>query len=184
MTHTVFVDRDGTLCEDQVHGVDAAKLRLRPGAREAIALWKAAGWRVVMVTNQSGIGRGLYDEAAMRRFHDALADELGAPFDGVYHCPHLPDAGCACRKPKAGMMQRAAHEMGVDLSTSFVVGDSWRDVAAGQAAGCWTVQVPSRGDADAQEARESLGRVPTPDFVARDLAEAARWSLAQSPAAR
>lgn len=179
MARVVFIDRDGTLCEDQVHAVDLARLRLMPHAREALALWKQAGWRVVLVTNQSAIGRGLYDEAAMTRFHDALADELGHRFDGVYHCPHLPSDGCACRKPKSGMLQRASRDLGIDLSTSFIVGDSWRDVAAGASAGAWTVLVPRGNEDYDQECLAGVGRVVTPDHRARHLLEAAEWTLRQ-----
>src|SRR5687767_14851933 len=87
-TWTVFVDRDGTLNVDQVHGVDVARLELRPGAREAIRLWNDAGWRVVVVTNNSGIGRGKYTEAQMHAFHRALAERLGGRIDAWYFCPH------------------------------------------------------------------------------------------------
>lgn len=179
-TRTVFLDRDGTVCEDQVHAVDIARLRLMPYAREAVTLWKSVGWSVVLVTNQSAIARGKYDEAAMRRFHDALEDELGVRFDGIYHCPHLPDAGCACRKPKPGMLQRAARERGIDLPSSFVVGDSWRDVAAGAAAGTWTALVPRGNEDYDNECEAGVGRVVTPDQEARHLLAAAEWTLASS----
>lgn len=173
MRATVFLDRDGTLCEDQVHGVDVARLRLTPYAREAAQLWAATGWRLVLVTNNSGIARGLFDQAAMERYHDALQDELGVRFDAVYHCPHADEDGCECRKPKPGLLHRARRELGVDLATSYVVGDSWRDVAAGRAAGAWTILVPGGRDGEGDE---------TPDHRARHLLDAAEWSLARRKA--
>ncbi len=169
---TVFVDRDGTLNVDQVRQVDVAKLVLMPGAAEAIRLWNSAGWRVVVVTNQSGLGRGLYTEADMHAFHRALVERLGGGVEAFYWCPHLPDAGCACRKPGTALFERAAKERGIDLRASFVVGDSWMDVGAGQAIGARTVLVPSKADALAACAK-------APDHVARDLADAARWTLGQ-----
>lgn len=166
---TVFVDRDGTLNVDQVHGVDIAKLELRPGAQEAIALWNASGWRVIVVTNQSGLARGKYTEAQMHAFHRALEERLGGSVDAFYFCPHLPDAGCACRKPGTALFEAAIRERGVDPRRAFMVGDTEADMQAGAAIGARTVFVPSKG-----------GAAPKADHVARDLAEAARWTLAQA----
>lgn len=173
MKRTIFVDRDGTLNVDQVRRVDVDKLALMPGAAEAIRLWNAAGWPVVVVTNQSGIGRGFYTEEDMHAFHRALAERLGGRIEAFYWCPHLPDARCACRKPGTALFERAAQERGIDLKASFVVGDSWMDVGAGRAIGARTVLVPSKPDALAACAEP-------PDHVARDLAEAARWTLGQA----
>jgi len=179
LKRTVFIDRDGTLNVDQVHGVDISKLQLPPRAAEAMRLWREAGWRIIVVSNQSGIARGLYSEADMHAFHRALETRLGVTPDAYYWCPHLPDAGCACRKPGTLLYERAAQEHGIDLATSFVVGDSWRDVLAGKRFGArGTVLVPSPGRDDAQEARKATGEVPGPDLVASDLLEAATWTLA------
>lgn len=175
---TVFVDRDGTLNVDQVRRVDIAKLEVMPGAAEALRLWNDAGWRVLVITNQSGLARGFYTEADMHAFHRALLARLGGHVDGFYWCPHMPDAGCACRKPGTALLERAAKEHGVDLRRSFMVGDSWMDVGAGAAVGARTVLVPHAGrDFDA-ECLAGLGRVVRPDHIARDLAAAARWMLA------
>ena len=166
---TVFVDRDGTLNVDQVHAVDVARLELRPGAREALRLWSGAGWRVVVVTNQSGIARGKYAEADMHAFHRALEERLGGGVDAFYFCPHLPDAGCACRKPRTGMLDAAIADLGIDPGRSFMVGDTEADMQAGAAVGARTVYVPSKD-----------GVPPRADHVARDLREAAEWTLAQA----
>jgi len=174
----IFVDRDGTLNVDQVRGVDVAKLQLMPHAAEAMRAWRDAGWRIVVVSNQSGLGRGLYTEAQMHAFHRALEARLGVAPDAYDWCPHLPDAGCACRKPGTQMFDRTAARLGVDLHESIVVGDSWRDVLAGQRAGARaTVLVPSPGRDDDAEARAAVGEPPKPSYVARDLLDAARWTL-------
>lgn len=170
---TVFLDRDGTLNVDQVRGVDIAKLELMPGAREALALWKAAGWKLIVITNQTGLARGLYTRAQMDAFHLALEERLGVRMDGFYVCPHAADAGCACRKPRTGLFEAAIREQGIDPRRSFTIGDKPWDIEAGTAAGTRTVFVPS-------EARAA----PPADHVARDLADAARWTLAVARAAR
>lgn len=168
---TVFLDRDGTLNVDQIHGVDIAKLELRPGVRDGLAMWNAAGWRIVVVTNQSGIARGKYTEAQMHAFHRALAESAAARIDAFYFCPHLPDAGCACRKPATGMFDAAIRELGVDPARAFMVGDTEADMAAGAAIGARTVFIPSKP-----------GPAPRADRVAVDLADAARWTLEVSRA--
>lgn len=169
---TVFIDRDGTLVIDQVHNVDVSRLTLRPGAVEAIRLWREAGWRIVGVTNNSGIARGKYTEDEMRAFHRAIEERLGAgPLDGWYFCPHMPEAGCACRKPLTGMFERAIRELGIDPRRSFMVGDTAADVGAGAAIGARTVFIASHE-----------GVAPAATFVAGDLAEAAGWTLSQSKA--
>lgn len=129
----VFLDRDGTIVEDPGYLGDPARVRLIPGAADAIARLNRAGRMVVLVTNQSGIGRGLYGEddflAVQRRIEELLALE-GAKLDAVYHCPHSPDAApaCECRKPAPGLFLRAAEEHGIDIARSIFVGDRARDI--------------------------------------------------------
>jgi D-glycero-D-manno-heptose 1,7-bisphosphate phosphatase len=161
----VFVDRDGTLAVDQVRAVDAGRLQLTTGAREAVAAWRAAGWRIVLFTNNAGIARGLYSTEEMLGYHEALEAALGTRFDAVLYCPHLPDAGCACRKPKPGLLVEFAPAD--ELRRAFVVGDSWRDVEAGRAVGARTALVRTEPDE-----RES-----EPDLRAKDIYDAARWTL-------
>lgn len=130
----VFLDRDGTVVEDPGYLGDPARVRLIPGAADAIARLNRAGRMVVLVTNQSGIGRGLYGEedfrAVQRRIEELLARD-GAKLDAVYHCPHSPDTSpaCECRKPAPGLFLRAAEEHGIDLTRSVFVGDRVRDIA-------------------------------------------------------
>lgn len=129
----IFLDRDGTVVEDPGYLGDPSRVRLIPGAAAAIARLNRAGRMVVLVTNQSGIGRGLYGEddfqAVQRRIEELLALE-GAKLDAVYYCPHSPDEApaCECRKPAPGLFIRAADEHGIDLSRSVFVGDRARDI--------------------------------------------------------
>lgn len=157
----VFFDRDGTLIEDEHYLADPARVRLRPGAAAAVRAVRAAGFAAVVVTNQSGIGRGLFDESAyeaVRARLDAILAEHGAALDASYHCPHAPDAtpACTCRKPGPGLFHRAASELGVDLARSAALGDRVRDLAPVVALGGFGVLVPSADTplSDMERARE------------------------------
>lgn len=128
-----FLDRDGTLIAEREYLADPAGVELIPGAADALRRLAAAGYRLVIVTNQSGIARGYYGEAefraVQRRVEERFA-EAGIHFDGVYHCPHHPEitGACECRKPGLGMYRRAARELGLDLARSIYVGDRPSDV--------------------------------------------------------
>jgi D-glycero-D-manno-heptose 1,7-bisphosphate phosphatase len=129
----VFVDRDGTLIHDRRYLADPAGVELLPGAGEAVARLNAAGMAVVLVTNQSGIGRGCFDEARYQEVHARLVEQLagvGAALDGAYHAPGVEDPADpeADRKPGAGLFRRAARELSLDLGRSWLVGDRMRDV--------------------------------------------------------
>jgi len=129
----VFLDRDGTIMEDAGYVADPAAVRLLPGAAEAIARLNQAGLPVIVVTNQSGIARGLFDEtayAATARRLDELLAAAGARIDGHYHCPHHPDftGPCECRKPGPQLYRRAAADHGLRLARSWWLGDRLRDV--------------------------------------------------------
>lgn len=129
----VFLDRDGTIVDDPGFLHRAADVRLLPGAAAAIARLNAAGWPVVVVTNQSGIARGLYDVAAyesVQRRLDELLRAAGARVDATYYCPHHPDftGPCDCRKPGTALFQRAANDLNLDLTRSWFVGDRDGDV--------------------------------------------------------
>ena len=139
----VFVDRDGVLNE-RVHDgyvLTWNDFRWRPDAKEAVQTLTLAGVPVVVVSNQSGVGRGLMPVESlldiMRRMTDELA-AAGGPLTAWYACPHAPSDGCDCRKPKPGMLHRAARELKLDLSRCTMIGDTETDVAAGAAAGCAT----------------------------------------------
>ena len=170
----VFLDRDGVLSVEGGEYVTCAeKLRLLPGAGEAVARLNAAGYAVFVFTNQAGVGRGCMTQQALDEIHERLKREIakaGGLIGAIYACPHAPESGCACRKPRPGMLLQAAQEHGLDLTRSFAVGDSPRDIAAGHAAGCRTVLVLS-GHTDVYNAADFPD--PQPDYVFSDLPAAA-----------
>lgn len=142
----VFFDRDGTLIEDEHYLSDPARVRLRFGAVAAVRRARALGAAAIAITNQSGIGRGMYGEADYERVRarvDALFAEAGAPLDATFHCPHAPEAGCACRKPGIALYQQAASEHALDLGASLYVGDRLRDVQPAARFGGFGVLVPT-----------------------------------------
>ncbi len=141
----VFLDRDGTINEEVGYLDRIEKLRLIPGAAEAIRLINESGMKAIVVTNQSGVAREIFDEASVDEVHSRLRDMLraeGAFLDGVYYCPHHPTEGrgdylrtCDCRKPAPGLLLRAAEELRLDLARSYMVGDTLKDIEAGTRAG-------------------------------------------------
>jgi D-glycero-D-manno-heptose 1,7-bisphosphate phosphatase len=147
-TPAVFLDRDGVLVRAPV--VDGKSyavrrledFRLLPGAARAVGALRAAGFKIVVVTNQPDIGNGLVTADLVAAMHDRLRRKL-AP-DAIELCPHRPDENCLCRKPKSGMIQAAARRLNIDLSSSFMVGDRWSDIVAGHAAGCYTIFIDRR----------------------------------------
>lgn len=180
----VFLDRDGTITREVDYLRDVRQLRLLPGAAGAIARLNKAGLAVVILTNQSGIARGLLTEEGLSRIHQELERRLarhGASVDAIHYCPHHPKAtvakyrrDCDCRKPAAGLLRRAAEGLDLDLARSFVIGDRARDLAPGRSAGCRIVLV--RTGYGAQEARE-WSETWRPDRVAANLAAAVNWIL-------
>lgn len=138
----LLLDRDGTLIVDVGYPRDPARVELLAGAAEALGALQTR-FALVIISNQSGIGRGLITEAEARAVHDRVVDRFGqrgVAFAGAYYCPHTPDAGCPCRKPAPGLLLDAAGELGLDLAGSIMIGDKPSDVAAGLAAGCRTVR--------------------------------------------
>jgi D-glycero-D-manno-heptose 1,7-bisphosphate phosphatase len=142
----VFLDRDGTINVEREYLHLPGEFVFIPGAPEAIRLLKDAGFLVIVVTNQSGIARGFFDEAAVHRLHLFMDEQLaryGTAVDAYYLCPHHPQHGsgdyrriCGCRKPLPGMIVEAADDFSIDLGASYVIGDKLADIAAGLAAGC------------------------------------------------
>jgi len=172
----VFLDRDGTLIEDREYAHLPADYAPLPGTYAAVAALRAAGFGVVVVTNQSGIGRGLFSAADYADFEALMLRDFaahGAALDGCYHCPHAPDEGCACRKPETALALRAAQEHAIDLARSWVIGDTDLDVALARNLGSHAVLVRT-GHGERHRIRVPLGTL-----VARDLAEAvSRYVLA------
>jgi D-glycero-D-manno-heptose 1,7-bisphosphate phosphatase len=147
----VFLDRDGTINEEIGYMDRLEKLRLIPGAAEAIRLINASGMKAVVVTNQSGIARGIFTESFVAETHARLGEMLraeGASLDGIYFCPHHPTEGrgdyrrgCECRKPSPGLLLRAAAELHIDPARSYMVGDTLKDIEAGARAGAQGILV-------------------------------------------
>jgi histidinol-phosphate phosphatase family protein len=177
----IFLDKDGTLIENVPYNVDPAQIRLAPGAAEALPRLHAAGYRLVVVSNQSGVARGYFEASALGPVEArlrVLLEGLGVPLAGFYFCPHHPEGvvpslavACDCRKPAPGLIEQAARELAIDPARSWFVGDLLDDVEAGRRGGCRTILVAPRPD---------LAGVPParrPDHVAADLAEAARIVL-------
>jgi D-glycero-D-manno-heptose 1,7-bisphosphate phosphatase len=158
----VFLDRDGTVIEDRHYLDDPAGVRLLPGAAAAIARLNEVGLPVVLVSNQSGIGRGYFTEEAHRKVQrrlEALLAEAGASLSGAYHCPHAPDAQppCDCRKPRPGLFERAARDLDLDLARSHYVGDRMRDLETGLRLGATTYLVAGHPEATARNAGRNTG---------------------------
>lgn len=160
----VFIDRDGTLIEEVNFLSRIEDLRLFSFTANAVRLLKENGFLVVVVTNQSGIARNLYDESAMHAIHDHIQNDLAEKLDGFYFCPHLPDEGCHCRKPNLGMIEAACADFEIDLENSWMIGDKEIDVQTGINAGIRTAMVlTGYGRAD-------IGKLlQKPDVVADDL---------------
>ena len=149
-----------------------------------------AEWLAVVITNQAGIARGLFNEEFLARLHEQMKVELsfaGAEIDAIYYCPHYPTEGeapyrreCDCRKPKPGMLNQAAKDLNIDLSASVVIGDRFRDLAVAQAVGARSVLVLT-GYGREEFEREAAGWPQQPDYVAENLLDAVRWVFNQSP---
>jgi phosphoheptose isomerase len=138
----IFCDRDGTLIPDAGYPSSPDQIELLPGAAAALATLKRRGFLLVVVSNQSGVGRGLISHAQFQAVHQRFAElflQHGVALDGAYYCLHAPDEDCACRKPKAGLLERAIRELGIDARRSYFVGDKASDMEAGRQVGCTTV---------------------------------------------
>ncbi len=165
----VFLDRDGTLIEEVNYLSRVEDLRLFPFAAKAVRLLKDNGFLVIVVTNQSGIGRGIYTEADMHSIHEAIQTELSDAIDAFYFCPHLPDAGCRCRKPNTGMIESAMSDFEIDLENSWMVGDKRSDVETAFAAKLKSSLVLT---GYGEQHKAMLDRHP--EVLAENLGEAAR----------
>jgi len=183
----VLLDRDGTLTVEGEWLTRREDLLLVPGAAAALARLAARGWKLVLVTNQSAIARGLITPAQLDEIHAELQTHLaaqGARLDAIYSCPHHPTAGlgeyrveCECRKPKPGLVLQAARELGLDLAACWMVGDAARDLEAGWAAGVPGILVATgKGKAEIEVLR---ARGEEPQAFLPDLPAAAEWILAR-----
>ena len=180
----VFLDRDNTIIDDPGYLADRGAVKLLPGADLAIRSLAKAGYKIIVVTNQSGVAKGLITEEALKAIHAEMCHQLssrGAHLDAIYYCPYHPEgtvepyaADSDLRKPSPGMLLKGARELDIDLRQSWMVGDSSRDVEAGQRAGCRTVRVRTHAT---RMTGEAIIDDVQPDFTARNLADAARVIL-------
>lgn len=179
----VFLDRDGTLNEDTGYPADFRQVHIYPAAFEAVRALRQAGFAAIVVTHQSGLGRGYFDAAEIEDLHRRFAGEFarrGAALDGLYSCPHAPDAAepaCECAKPRPGLGLQAARELGLDLGSSFMVGDKTDDVLFGLAIGAAPVLVLTGYGRRA--AADLAARGVRPAHTAPDVLAAASWIIAQ-----
>lgn len=183
-TAAVFVDRDGTLIRDVGHLRRPDQIELLPRVPEAIQRLRQQELRVVVLTNQSGVARGLVSEADLEPIHRELEQQLaaqGAVLDGIYYCPHHPSEGldpyrvsCECRKPKDGMARRAAAELMLDLSRSYVVGDQPSDMELASRIGGKGIRIR---EGNRQQAIGNKAEEGTEFLVVKDLWEAAQWIM-------
>ncbi len=178
----VFLDRDGTVCEEMGYLNHLSRFRMFPFAGEAIRRLNEAHLPVIVVTNQSGVARGNFPEALVHQVHEKLKDELalaGARVDGIYFCPHRSEEACGCRKPRPGMLERAARDHALDLGRSYVVGDRGADIELAHACGARSILVLTgygRGEYEWQRSRWKR----QPDYVAENLATAVDVILRES----
>lgn len=174
----IFLDKDGTLVEDIPYNVNPSLLELTWQAGQALQILQQLGYALIVVTNQSGVARGLFTETALQPIHTRLCERLaqyGVALSGFYYCPHSPDGtvaryatACTCRKPMPGMLLRAAHEHGIDLSRSWMIGDILNDVEAGHRAGCRSVLIDN-----GNETEWKMSPLRAPDLTAPNLYAAA-----------
>lgn len=179
----VFLDRDGTIIEDLEYLSDAEKIRFLPGAAEALRALHKAGFLLVVITNQSGIARGLLDEKTCRAIIDRFTELLAAedvPIAAVHYCPHLPGAAvaqydrqCDCRKPRPGLFRKAGEELAIDFERSWAIGDSLRDLQPARELGASTILVLTGKGAKQALLPEAASAA---DRIVADIREAA-WVI-------
>ena len=188
----VFLDRDGVIIEDKNLLTKVSEIRLLPGVPGALNRLRSAGFRLIVVSNQPVVARGLATEAEVERINDAINQQLkessGAGIDQFYFCPHHPNAtnpvyrvNCDCRKPRPGLILRAAKDHAINLSASFLVGDRITDIIAGARAGCRTILVQTgQHEAPSIQTAEPIDPTIQPDWSCADLNEAVDWILKQA----
>jgi histidinol-phosphate phosphatase family domain/HAD-superfamily hydrolase, subfamily IIIA len=185
----VFLDRDGTINEEVGYLDSLDKLKIIPSAYEAIRLINESGMKAVVISNQAGVARGLFTEDFVQITNEHLQTALrqkGAYIDNFYYCPHHPTEGigiylqqCNCRKPAPGMLLQAAQELKIDLTRSYFVGDTFRDMEAAKKAGVKRVLVKTGYGQDflQDDGQDKATAENKPDFIAADILEAVKWIL-------
>ena len=190
LRRAIFIDRDGTLNEEAGYICSLDEFRLYDFAAESVRLVNEAGWLAIVVTSQAGVARGMFTEDFLAEVHERMTSQLereGVRLDAIYYCPHHPTDGelpyrqdCDCRKPKPGMLCRAAAEFNLDLTECVVIGDRFRDYVMAQAVGGRGVLVlTGYGQEELASGGEAVAAQP-PDHIAKNLLEAVRWVINNS----
>lgn len=167
----ILLDRDGTIIFDKHYLHDPDGVELLPGAAQGLLRMQEMGYSLAVLTNQSGVGRGYYNETSVRACNDRMAELLarhGVILDGVFFCPHTPEDGCDCRKPNSGLMEQAVQALGFDPAESYMIGDKQADMGVGQATGATTILVRTGKGAEHEELCQNSA-----DHVVDDLQAAA-----------
>ncbi|MCH9643945.1 MAG: D-glycero-beta-D-manno-heptose 1,7-bisphosphate 7-phosphatase [Gammaproteobacteria bacterium] len=166
----IILDRDGVINQESIEYIKSPQEWIPiEGSLEAIAKLNRAGYKVVIATNQSGVGRGYYSEDTLNQIHQKLRDELkvfGGHVEAIYFCPHTPDEKCGCRKPEPGMLLQIQKDFNCDLSQTTFIGDSWRDVGAARAAGCKPILVKTGHGEESVQNIEEIESVSVYDNLA------------------
>ncbi len=179
----VFLDRDGVINKDRSDYIKSwTEFEFLPRSLEALKLLSVHGYRVIVITNQSVINRKIVTEEQLGKIHDNMKQAIaahGGKIEAIYHCPHLPEEGCDCRKPKPGLLYRAQADYGLDLARTSLVGDSLKDVQCSRLAGCGKVILVRTG-----QGHNSVGLCKeagiAPNHVASDLMAAVQWLVAEN----
>ena len=198
MKQAVFLDRDGTLIEEVGYLDCPEDIRVYPAAFDAVSKINESGALAIVITNQSAVARGWVNEQDLQQWHQLIARTFqanGSRLDGFYYCPHHPDMGsepykrvCTCRKPKPGLLQRAANELNINLLSSYMVGDRLIDIETGHRASCGSILVKSGCgllELDQLNNREktdadSVNHLQRPDQVVTDVLDGVKWILEQT----
>ena len=182
----VFLDRDGTIARDVHYCCRPEDFEILPTVPEAIRLLNQKDFKVIVITNQSGIARGYFTGEILAQIHNKMEQEFaqsGAQVDAIYYCPHHPDDGCNCRKPKTALFLEAARELEINLALSYVVGDMQMDIDAGKALGCKTVLVTTGPQSPVPNPQSPVPNpqslINPPDYTADNLLGAAQWIIRQ-----
>lgn len=178
MQKAIFIDKDGTLIKDVPYNVDPDLINLEKDCIEGLQRFKMLGYKLIIISNQSGVARGYFEESALKNVESKIKDlltEHGISLNGFYYCPHHPEGTvtrykkvCDCRKPNPGMILRAARENKIDLSHSFMIGDILNDIEAGKRAGCKTILIDN-----GNETEWIMNAYNHPDFTVKNINEAA-----------
>ncbi|MBI1883879.1 MAG: D-glycero-beta-D-manno-heptose 1,7-bisphosphate 7-phosphatase [Chlamydiae bacterium] len=177
----IFLDRDGTLNEDIGYISKIENFHLIAGVKPALLLLKEMGFKLFVVTNQSGVGRGIIAEEMLKSIHHRMVEEFqkdGIELDAISYCPHRPEEKCLCRKPQPKMLKDLAKRYGIDLKKSYLIGDKISDVLTGKNASCKTILLLSENEGVNLD--EDDDEWPFPDYVADNLGSAAEWILKDS----